>query len=741
MNRQDITLPARGAANVKRRHDFVRCVTERAAAHSSRAARTGILRSASVAWGAQRVATDFFERQAAARRSTLWLRLAFALAFVTMIAAVSLVTILATTMAMRISPLQALEALQRKPEVYLRFTFFIALAMLAVSAVRAWKLRGGGGALAEALGGRRIPARSNDADERRLMNVVEEMALAAQLPRPAVYVLDHEKSLNAFAAGRKPEDAAIGITAGALAAFDRDELQALIGHEFSHLLNGDTALNTRLIAWLHGLHAPVMMAKGLIRGEKRRFDPRSLVSWPLILGLFLVGSVGTLLGRALQAMISRRREQLADAAAVQYTRNPQALQSVLLKIAGSNESSSLDARDATAAAHMMFSSVDLGWLSRLGGPMFATHPTLVERVRALDPSITDARFRALSREARAEVVARREARVAERAASVTQNAQQSAQRRAQAETGGSAGTASAAPSPERAPAPSVAERAPATPVVAVPIDAPASDVPPLDGLWHRLTREQQQAVTRVVERHRADAAQLELLLVAALLPPAEAARTAQLQKLAAVFGSDLGTCLQPALAEWQSVPTVGRVAAIMQLLPQVGAAPLAYRTRWARVVGAYARIAPPADTTAFAITRLLQHRLTPRAAAPAAKSPPLVEHADSIGVLFSLLAHESGAQAQDAYRFGLQDVLPPQRRPPLLPAPLEAAQVDAAFAALATLHLSGRRAICTGLARTVARNKELSTGEADWLRASAVLLDAPMPVIRLDLRFESAASA
>jgi hypothetical protein len=445
-------------------------------------------------------------------------------------------------------------------------------------------------------------------------------------------------------------------------------------------------------------------------------------------------------------MISRRREQLADAAAVQYTRNPQALQSVLLKIAGSTQSSSLDARDATAAAHMMFSSVDLGWLSRFGGPMFATHPPLIERVRALDPSMTEARFRALSREARSEVVARREALAAERVASVARNAQQTALRRAQVRPSGGAmqgGASSAGVATTEAASASGTPDA-AAPVevpAAVPIEAPTDDATPLDGLWHRLTREQQLAVTQVVETHGADAARLELLLVAALLSPGEAARTAQLQKLGAVFGSDVGTRVQPALAAWGSVPSVGRVAAIMRLLPQVSAAPPEYRSRWSRVVSAYARLAQPADTTAFAITRLLQHRLTPRAAEPAAKSPPLVEHADSIGVLFSLLAHESGAEAQDAYRFGLQDVLPPQRRPALLPTPIEAARVDAAFAALASLHLSARRALCAGLARTVARNQELSTGEADWLRASAVLLDAPMPVIRLDLRFENPARA
>jgi Zn-dependent protease with chaperone function len=683
------------------------------------------------------VATDFFERQAAARRSTAWLRLAFAFAFVTMIGAVSLVTLLATAVATRVSPAHAFTLLTRHPESYLRFTLVVGLLMLAVTVVRAWKLRGGGGALAEALGGRRIHAQTSDPDERRLLNVVEEMSLAARLRTPAVYVLDHERSINAFAAGRTLDDAAIGVTAGALAAFDREELQALIGHELSHLLNGDTALNTRMVAWLYGLHAPTLFAKGMLRGKNGRFDPRAFVAWPLILGLYAIGSVGTLLGRALQATISRRREQLADAAAVQYTRNPQALRAVLLKIACSDEIAPLGSRDATAAAHMMFSSVDLGWLGRIGGQVFATHPTPYERVRALDPTMTDVRFRVLAREARAAIGARREAVAAARAVRVAANAEQSAQRRAQAgATGGAAADVGGRTlSLEGA----IVE----APLAAPPAPAESSlgAATRFDGLWHRMTREQQQAITAIVERHGVDAERLELLLVAALLAPAEASRAAQLRKLAGAFGAGLAARVEPVRIEWQSLPQVARLAAILQLLPQVRGAEERVRARWLRVVSAYARIARPVDTTTFAITRVLRHALAPRRAAPAGPHPALVEQADAIGVLFSLLAHENGAGALDAYRHGLQDVLPPQRRPPLLALPIEAARVDAAFEALATLHVAARRAIGAGLARTVARNRVLSVGEADWLRATAVLLDTPVPVIPLDLRLEAAATA
>lgn len=673
------------------------------------------------------MASDFFERQASARRSTLWLRLAFALAFVIMIGAVSLVVLVALSLGLRISAAQALGALQTRPDVYLRFSAIIAVAMLAVAASRAWQLRAGGGALAESLGGRRVLQGTHDPAERQLLNVVEEMALAARLPLPDVYVLDHENSLNAFAAGRRPEDAAIGITAGALAAFDRDELQALIGHEFSHLLNGDTALNTRLLAWLHGLHAPIMLAKSMVRGEKRRFDPRALVAWPLIVGLYLIGCVGTLLGRALQAMISRRREQLADASAVQYTRNPNALQSLLLKVAGCSDATTLDARGATAAAHMMFSAVDLGWISKLGGPVFATHPPLLERVRALEPSMSEPRFRALVRAARGEILEQQRLQAEARANSVAVNAQ----RRALA----------AVASPAAALATVAGDAPTVTPpeALAAATTARPNATAPLDALLHRMTREQQRALEAFTANISADPSQLEALLLASLLAPEAERRDAQIQKLTALFGADLASRLEPLLTRWKQLPPVARLPTVTALLPQLAAAPADVRGRWLRAVEAFASIVAPTDTTRFAIARVLRHRLSGERATTTLSQLPA--RAESVGILFSLLAHESGAQAQDAFRFGLQDLLPPQRRPAFTPAPIDIARVDAALAGLATLHPSAKRALGAALARVVARDRGLSVGEADWLRATSILLDTPIPVLRLDLKFDAAAGS
>jgi Zn-dependent protease with chaperone function len=685
--------------------------------------------------GTRGVASDFFERQAAAHRSTLWLRLAFALAFVIMIGAVSLVVLVTLSVGMRVSASQVLATLQARPDVFLRFSAFVAVAMLAVAASRAWKLRAGGGALAESLGGRRVLQKTTDPAERRLLNVVEEMSLAARLPRPSVYVLDHEKSLNAFAASRKPEDAAIGITAGALAAFDRDELQALVGHEFSHLLNGDTALNTRLLAWLHGLHAPSMFAMRLLRGGNRRFDLRALAIWPLIAGLFLIGCVGTLLGRALQAMISRRREQLADASAVQYTRNPQALQSVLLKVAGCSDAAVLDARGATAAAHMMFSAVDLGWISKLGGPVFATHPPLLERVRALDPAMTEQRYRALVRAAGAEILEQRRLQTAARADSVASNAQRRTQ---SAATVAPAATAAAPPTTVNVPLAALPDVATDSAVAPAVVTAAAA---PLDALLHRMTRAQQLALQQFTASIGDDVAQLELLLLAALLAPEAERRTAQIHKLTGLFGADLASHLEPMLARWNQLPPVTRLPAVTVLLPQFEAAPIDARARWVRAVDAFARIVAPSDTTRFAITRVLRQRFAGGYAAAPQMLAQLPAQAEAVGILFSLLAHESGAQAQDAFRFGLQELLPPQRRPAFTPAPIDAARIDAAFADLATLHPSARRALGAALARLVSRDQGLSVGESDWLRASAILLDMPIPVLRLDLKLDAAATA
>jgi Zn-dependent protease with chaperone function len=166
---------------------------------------------------------------------------------------------------------------------------------------------------------------SNHPAERQLLNIVSEMSLASQVPEPEVWLLDREDSINAFAAGKTIDGAVIGVTAGALQELDRDEMQAVVAHEFSHILNGDMALNTRLIAWLSGLFAIERIARALKRDERKKSSSSVFIFWWWHLGFWFFhacGYIGLFIGRMLQAAICRRRERLADASAVQFTRNP-----------------------------------------------------------------------------------------------------------------------------------------------------------------------------------------------------------------------------------------------------------------------------------------------------------------------------------------------------------------------------------------------------------------------------------
>ncbi len=237
-------------------------------------------------------------------------------------------------------------------------------------------LRGGGRSVAEGLGGRLVNPQTRDPAERRLLNVVEEMALASGIPVPSVYVLDREKGINAFAAGRSTTDAVVAVTRGALDQFTRDELQGVVGHEFSHILNGDMRLNIRLIGLLGGLLAVATVGRVVwsLGSTGRKKDGAAFAA--LGLAVMLIGYIGVLVGRILQAAISRQREFLADASAVQFTRNPQGIGGALRRIAGWASGSKVVSPNAQEASHMFF-----------GAPLaslFASHPPLPERIRRIE---------------------------------------------------------------------------------------------------------------------------------------------------------------------------------------------------------------------------------------------------------------------------------------------------------------------------------------------------------------------
>lgn len=245
-------------------------------------------------------------------------------------------------------------------------------------------MSGGGPTIASMLGATAVDPATRDPLLRRLLNIMEEMSIASGAPVPSVYVLKKERGINAFAAGLGFEDAVIAVTDGALRRLTREELQGVVAHEFSHVLNGDSKLNVHLMGWLNGIMmisavGRVIMRVSLSGGEGRRGG----VWFGAVAGLilFLLGLIGYFFARIIQMAVSRQREHLADASAVQFTRNPLGLAGALKKIGGFDGGARIDAPNAEQAAHIFFGEALSGGLFRL----WSTHPPLEERIRLLDP--------------------------------------------------------------------------------------------------------------------------------------------------------------------------------------------------------------------------------------------------------------------------------------------------------------------------------------------------------------------
>ena len=266
------------------------------------------------------------------------------------------------------------------------------LFILGASLFKTSVLSSGGGAVAAQMGGTLVPANVQDRLRRRLRNVVEEMAIASGVPVPEIYVLEEESGINAFAAGYTPSDAAVAVTRGTLELLDRDELQGVVAHEFSHILNGDMRLNIRLMGVLFGIMVLGLIGRLIVRGGyhasiiSSRRDRGAPVVLIIGLGLAILGAIGMFFARVIKAGVSRQREFLADASAVQFTRQSTGIANALKKIGGYGEGSLIQAADPEEVSHMLF-----GAGSKLRG-VFATHPPLVERIQALDPSFKESDF-------------------------------------------------------------------------------------------------------------------------------------------------------------------------------------------------------------------------------------------------------------------------------------------------------------------------------------------------------------
>ena len=326
---------------------------------------------------------NFFEHQAAARRSTTRMVVLFGLAVLGIVLAVDLAVLL-------------LLGTQMGGAGGVAGLLLVATAgTLAViglgSLYRISSLRGGGESVALQMGGTEVPESTTDLQLRRLRNVVEEIAIASGVPVPKLYVMEHEAAINAFAAGYSPSDAAVAVTRGALDKLNRDELQGVIAHEFSHILNGDMRLNIRLMGGLFGIMMLSIIGQRVLIYGRFGCSKDAMPVLVLAMVALVVGAIGLFFGRMIKAGVSRQREFLADASAVQFTRQTTGLAGALKKIGGLHDGSQLADKSKTEeVSHMLFGSgmAMSGW--------FATHPPLLQRIRKLDPTFDEQQLQRLS---------------------------------------------------------------------------------------------------------------------------------------------------------------------------------------------------------------------------------------------------------------------------------------------------------------------------------------------------------
>ena len=318
---------------------------------------------------------DFFQQQAKVRSHSRGLLLLFLLAVLGIVGAIDLVVLVALGFTRHQPHAQPLAVLP-----ILTGTSLAVLAVIALSTLyRIAALSGGGATVALELGATLVSPDTRDAGQRRLRNVVEEIAIASGVAVPQIFVLEQESGINAFAAGYSPSDAAVTVTRGALDKLSRDELQGVIAHEFSHILNGDMRLNIRLMGLLFGI-----LVLGIVGGKVLQYGPSDRKGGGAIfvvaLGLFAIGYIGVFFGRLIKAGVSRQREYLADASAVQFTRQAEGISGALKKVAGITGGSKLNNAHGEEVAHMLFGD-GIGYSS-----LFATHPPLLKRIKTLDPN-------------------------------------------------------------------------------------------------------------------------------------------------------------------------------------------------------------------------------------------------------------------------------------------------------------------------------------------------------------------
>jgi Zn-dependent protease with chaperone function len=633
---------------------------------------------------------DFFARQERSRRTTRFLVVMFLIAvlvitFATTAVTGAIVRLYASNPAAASMPWPAWS----EEHAFLLLAVaagtlgFIALASL----YRTASLAGGGGQVARLLGATEITGEGSDPLRRRLVNVVEEMAIASGLPVPEIYVLEQEPGINAFAAGLTHADAAIAVTRGALERLDRSELQGVIAHEFSHILNGDMRLNQQLIGLAFGILVLSLMGRWLMRAVRfTRRGRNNGVAAVVGLGiaLIVIGAIGVFFSRLIKAAVSRQREALADASAVQFTRDPSGLADALKKIGG--YTSHLSSTESEEVAHMLFergSRAFSGW--------FATHPPLIERIRALDPGFDPADYPLAS--------------------------------------GPVPGTSPAEAEPAPGPVHALAQARPPGPSGDPLEHAGRIEAPAVGG-----------ALRASVPPDLYPAAhdrEASLLLVLALaISPVAAARARQLRLIESQLGAErAGGCrkLREAVQRLDEDLWLPLLELSLPALKQRPGEQLDYLFELVEKLVAMDERERLFD---YVLVRMLAAYLREApGAALRGKPPAKLSSEDALVSMLTIVAafgHESSASARAAYRAGIASLgEPPKRyREPVFEPLAEArnlSALDAAIQRLSRLRPTGKRRVLNAVLTTIRHDRRTDVAEVELFRAISATLGCPLP--------------
>ncbi|SEO90965.1 M48 family metalloprotease [Aquisalimonas asiatica] len=647
--------------------------------------------------------TAFFERQKQARWRTAYLLLLFTGVVLGLLVVLNGALLFALEPALLMGGARGVsmgEAVSGHATVLSVATGVALLGLGFFTARMALRLRAGGRVIAVDMGADAVQAATTDPAERRLRNVVGEMALAAGVIAPGVYVMQREPGINAFAAGFAPSDAVVVVTRGALDRLERDELQGVVAHEFSHIVNGDTRLNTLLIAIVHGLEALAISSGDHVGARHGGHRPPAT----LVLGwaAYVAGLLGVLCSRLVKAAIVRQREWLADAAAVQYTRYPEGLAGALKKIAaGRRLGSALLAPRRREVSHMLFAP-GLGFADEWP-PLLASHPPVARRIEALDPRFDAGDLDAI-RDAMLDAMRRR------------------------AQEAGEEADDRATPAAESVLAPG-ADTVTHTALIAAATGALVAGSDQARALHAGVPGRLSAAA-----RSRDEVAALVLCL---LLADDAVIRRQQLDAVESCLGGGVRATVAALLAEYgRPVQPRDRLPLLELALPTLADVP---EDDARRLIAAAARIARldridgRIRVHAYALLRLLQIRLQAHAHGHArADASPLYRVLDSAAVVMALFAWHAHAGdhtlAEQAYARGMDAMLVP--RAPAFHVPDDwVVALTGSLRSLEGLDADGKRCLVTGLLAVVVGEDGVGANVAELLRVVTVSLQFPLPLV------------